>query len=1577
MDTFEITIRRHTGEGFPIVAEHGSGLRSRAEALIVAIDQARLLALDNLPREYGVELGASIFLPAIQGAFERARQQAPEGLHVVLCVEDRGLRGLRWERLCARLGAPVDGGWDFLSRNQHTPFSTHVPTQTDRRFPLLSASDQRALALVASPAGLPQSLTPFDVAEVVGAVREGMLPVPCDVVCDAAAGVEGAIDPPTLEALSAKLSGGGYTQLHIVCHGAVTHGQTVLYWADAAGRTRAVTGKELLATLSRVRGVHGLPQLIFLSACHSATSGSAFTGLAESLVVELGIPAVIAMVDLLPAETASVLHRSFYRRLRATGLVDVALAEACAGIAGEMDALAPILLSRLGARPLFVERGAPPGPAAIERGLGLADGELARRAPALKEAFSRNAATIRATLSTPAENLAPDLRRERDAALAAVDEICREAVDLRFDDLAGGVSPPTYDGTCPFPGLSSFGFAERAFFFGRRELIRKLAEKLQASGFLAVLGASGSGKSSLVLAGLLPHLGLDPARFAQMKPGSAPLAMLENVWPRDGGAGKEVLFVDQFEEVFTQCESVEQRRDFFSRLLEIGAGAKIVLTMRVDFWGDCAPYTALKDQIQRHQELVAPMALPELRDAMEEQARAVGLRFEPDLANTLLEDVEGEPGAMPLLQHALRALWQQRHGRWLKVSRYRALGRDEGASVGGAKGAIAATAEGIYRTLTPAEQELARGVFQRLARVDVDPRADEVTRDARQRVKRDDLVPADGDAERIKALVARLADERLVMTSVNRVTNDDEVEISHEALLRYWGRLRSWIDQDRASLIVRHEVAQAQRAWEAGGKSRDLLVHQGERLVQAEKLRGNRRTELNQGETEYLDACTRKQRREAYVRVGGLAVIFLLLCAVAGSSAWFARKDRKGAEVQRDLADRASRGLYAAQLGRAKDEENDGPEMLRMLAALRPNNQETPDLRGFEWYYLWGKSREPLFLLRRFRGLVKALAYDPRQQLLAAGSDAGEVRLFDLKELRKSTNIQDGASRPVNSIVFSPLGTYMAAANDHTVQVYKGNGYERFHIDSWRMTEIPLVYGPVSALAFSPDEDLLAVGTDAGTLSLYEHDLGVAAERWLIDSLTAPVARVAFTATDDEIAITSQDERVELRAVDDGSVLPLTREPERNVKRSWCWIRVNHNGAALTRSDCVIIDENDAYAEEAEYAATSGTRAALLRHEPIDIVLSGYAHSVLLLELNPLKLAITSDDNELFLYDAQKTARSRAEIDLPGLPLSRGFSPDGRQAFAAALLRETPDTSAGTVTVVVVDTSTGVEIRRSTLPENEARYAVLGDGGESLVTLRHDGDGSVRSWDLTRAPAVPAAWDFAADTRVESLALSTRGTRGTYVAAIDRERRLRVARIKPTKGIELRDEIVVEGAIQAAFDLSGDRLAVAAGESLIMLESETGARRSIDVAHQSRSYNVSLVRFAPDGASIIAHGVGEGGAARIFEWMLATDTLESSAATGAIPARALHPDGSRIADALGNRIVIREPGPLGSANHHQLLVLDRAFQQTGGHAEFSPDGRTLIAPLGGGIELWHHDGSDDGHGSVEAPIHLPSEDDDP
>jgi class 3 adenylate cyclase/energy-coupling factor transporter ATP-binding protein EcfA2 len=327
-------------------------------------------------------------------------------------------------------------------------------------------------------------------------------------------------------------------------------------------------------------------------------------------------------------------------------------------------------------------------------------------------------------------------------------------------------SRPPADVPCPYKGLLSFEPEDSELFFGRERLAEELAQRVATSNFLAVVGPSGSGKSSLVRAGVVPALERDELRTAIFSPGAHPLSQL--------GRTREasLVFVDQFEEVFTVCRDEEERRAFIDAVVDAAArGVRVVLAIRADFYGHCATYPRLASALEDDQALVGPMTEEELRRAIERPAEHAGLVLEPGVVEGILRDVVGQPGALPLLSHSLLETWKRRSGRMLTLIGY--------LQSGGVHGAIAKTAETVYRdSLSREQQTLARNIFLRLTELG------DGTEDTRRRVSTAELIPRAEDEGEVREVLRTLADARLV------TIGEETVEVAHEALIRHWPTLR-------------------------------------------------------------------------------------------------------------------------------------------------------------------------------------------------------------------------------------------------------------------------------------------------------------------------------------------------------------------------------------------------------------------------------------------------------------------------------------------------------------------------------------------------------------------------------------------------------------------------------------------------------------------------------------------------------------------------------------------------------------------------------------------------------------------
>ena len=282
--------------------------------------------------------------------------------------------------------------------------------------------------------------------------------------------------------------------------------------------------------------------------------------------------------------------------------------------------------------------------------------------------------------------------------------------------------------TCPYKGLAAFERDDSAYFFGRERLVGELAARTVQVGLLGVVGASGSGKSSVIGAGLLPSLGagLLPGsenwKQVAIRPGEHPMHALRASLSSEARdpievavealtpEGRLVLVVDQFEETFSLCAGEAERSDFVDALT--GAAKRwpenvaVILAIRADYYGHCAPYPDLAEALAANHVLVGPLTREELKRAIELPARRAGLRVESALADALVEEVSDEPGGLPLLSTALVELWQTREDGWIRMEAHE--------QTGGVRGAVSRLAETSYEQLSPAEQEAARRVFLRL-----------------------------------------------------------------------------------------------------------------------------------------------------------------------------------------------------------------------------------------------------------------------------------------------------------------------------------------------------------------------------------------------------------------------------------------------------------------------------------------------------------------------------------------------------------------------------------------------------------------------------------------------------------------------------------------------------------------------------------------------------------------------------------------------------------------------------------------------------------------------------------------------
>lgn len=404
----------------------------------------------------------------------------------------------------------------------------------------------------------------------------------------------------------------------------------------------------------------------------------------------------------------------------------------------------------------------------------------------------------------------------------------------------------------PYVGLSAFTREDADRFFGREKLTNALKSRLETHDFLAVFGASGEGKSSLLKAGLAPHF-RNPVCCT---PGTDPNASLAEALAR----APDLLVVDQFEELFTLCDDPVQREAFLGSLL--GASTKVAIAVRSDFYPHCSQHAALAEALTDAQVLIGTMTPDELRRAITRPAAEVGCTVEGALLTTLIAEANGRSGVLPLVSHALVETWHRKRGNVLTVGAYEAAG--------GIDGALAQSAETAYALLTEGQQRLARQLLLRLA-------ADGTKRP----VPRDEVV---GDE-----VLDVLANARLV------TVGEDTVEVTHEALFRAWPRLTAWLDEDREGLRTHRRLTEAARLWEELERDSGAL-YQTVRLAEACEWAARSDAVLTPTEDAFL-AASRNLTRRRTRRLRAAAAVLIVLVLVASISAVTATQQRR--EVER------------------------------------------------------------------------------------------------------------------------------------------------------------------------------------------------------------------------------------------------------------------------------------------------------------------------------------------------------------------------------------------------------------------------------------------------------------------------------------------------------------------------------------------------------------------------------------------------------------------------------------------------------------------------------------------------------
>ncbi|MET9764922.1 helix-turn-helix domain-containing protein [Streptomyces sp. NPDC006372] len=1108
------------------------------------------------------------------------------------------------------------------------------------------------------------------------------------------------------------------------------------------------------------------------------------------------------------------------------------------------------------------------------------------------------------------------------------------------EESAGDDSCDTEKSSAPYRGLARFESGDSGWFFGREQLTADLVDLLRRRRFAAVFGPSGSGKSSLLRAGLIPVLrqtqepDLRPAAIRILTPGERPARTHATLLPPAGtgagsGAADTFVIVDQFEEVFTLCHDAAERARFIDLLLaakEPEHRLRVLLAVRGDFYGRCAEHRDLAEALRDANLLAGAMSPAELRDAVVKPARAAGLTVERALTARLVEEVADAPGGLPLLSHALLETWRRRRGKTLTMAGYEAAGCLDGA--------IAKTAEEVFGRFTEAQAATARRVLLRL----IAP--GDGTPDTRRPVERAEL-PGTGREDTAEVLEA-LAKARLL------TLDGDTVEMAHEALITAWPRLRGWIEEDRERLRVHRNLTEAAHAWQQLGRERGAL-YRGSRLGAAqEHFGGAAREDLTELERAFLDTSRdqeRKGRRRYRLMLTAVTTALCMALVAAGlavgqwrsavtaqvlaESRQLAAQSGALLDTEPDLASllavrayrtsptrEATAALYAAAALPLRKRLISGREPVHSIA-VSPDGHTLAAQSGDGTVRIWslpGGELRRTFTVHNIRE-VEAFSPDGRIIAVVVDGEAGKATLWDSVTGRKikAFTVPGGA---VRGMAFSPDGRTVAATSITAVRVWDVTTGRTVHSFTGLPDPEALVFGPdgrtLAAASFYGSERVWDLATGR-TLTSHDQHKGRAV-------VFSPDGRTYAVVLDGSVQLREVATGKLRRVIEDGAV----RTNEVAFAPDGRTLAVAHAGNTVRLWDTV-----------------SGTARAT-------VTAGHHGGGAMQVALSADGRALVTSSNSDPAVRVHRPSAEKPRTTLPGpagtVIAGLAFSPDGR---AAATVHQGPP---GRASVELWDAGNGDREASLTLDSDQARQ------GEELTVI------------VSRLGAV----EFSATGR----------------AMAARSVKRRVIEVRDVATGRLRRSRVMDSDTRAVFSPDGTRLAIVGGEGAVRIwHLSTGELHTIRAGH---GQSVTALAFAPDGRTLAVVDV-EADAEKVTLLDASTGHIQRTIKPGARSSLSLafSRDGHTLATASGSNGSVRtwdartgqlrESFTVGSevvslafssdartlavSTVREVQLWDLATSQSRltlptrspAIVAFSPDGRTLAAAAGGSAALWNVD----------------------
>ncbi len=1094
---------------------------------------------------------------------------------------------------------------------------------------------------------------------------------------------------------------------------------------------------------------------------------------------------------------------------------------------------------------------------------------------------------------------------------------------------------------CPYHGLSAFQEEDADFFFGREKFITSLVEAVKSKPLVPVVGASGSGKSSVVFAGLIPRLrASENVEIVSFRPGKNPFdalaVALSKYWKslvqgqtetsaerasrlaelefevnlrhdetvlcyfianivKSSGYCHLVLVADQFEELYTLAPE-DERYSFLKALLLAVRNAPaltLVLTLRADFLGIVLDDQSMGKALQQYPPLLlAPMDGEELQDAIEKPALKMKVELEEGLTSRFINDVRNHPGRLPMLEFALTQLWSKQRNWYLTHQAYE--------EIGGLEKALAKHADEVLKLLSKAEKQQAERVFIQL----VCP--GEGTEDTRRIATRNEVGKENWD------LVKRLADARLVVTGWDETEKIETVEIVHEALIREWGTLREWITTNREFRIWQERFKQDVRDWENSNQNPEALL-QGTRLAVAEYWYKQREDELTPRDRDFITASItrrkqeqQKQKLRRQLTIFGLTGGSLVALMLAGA-AWWQWQNAHLGEIK------AISVSSEALLTSAQDFE----ALIESLKASR-KLKETPTYLAFR--RLQEKAdiqkqvdillQEALYKvternrLENHKGEVTDVSFSPDGKMIATASADNTVKLWSLDG--KESKILKGHQALVRSVRFSPTGNRIATASwDGTVKLWTREGKLITTLKE-NKKKLDSVYG----LSFSPDEKTIATADAGGNVKLWT------LEGKLIKTFKGhdqPILNLSFSPDGNTLATASQDKTVKLWSRDGKLLRTLIGH------RDWVWsVSFSPNGqkiATASRDETVKLWSIEGKAIRTLNAHKNSVTSVSFSSDGKQIATAGADNTVKIWSESGEKLQTLMSGHKDWIW-------------------SVSFSPDGEMIATAS--------KDGTAKLWQLKGKK----HQINSAHNGAIYNVcFSPNGKEFATASKDK--TVKLWKRSGEVIKTLQLDNAKFTHVnfspDGQIIATATTEGTVILWNSKGEK-----IKDFKGHDKK------WVWQVSFSPDGKTFATAGFDGIVKLWSLDGKLLKAIEAHtkdkDKDGEGVNSVSFSPDGKIIATAGWDKTAKLWTREGKL-IKTLEGH--HDGVHSASFSPDGKMIATASEDKTVrlwTSEGKLIRTIKGHDAGVF---------RVRFSPDGKTIAtASEDKTVKLWSLDGKE-------------------